>query len=134
MSADKKTTVLIVDDNASTRMLLRAIVREDERYVLVGEASNGTDAIEMALRLKPQIICLDNVMPKVSGLDVLQEVRPQLPGTVILMVTGSSDRETVQAAIQNGANGYIVKPFNAARVLAAMEHATAAMDANSKGQ
>lgn len=132
MSVDKKITVLIVDDNASTRMLLRAIVREDERYVLVGEASNGTDAIEMALRLKPQIICLDNVMPKVSGLDVLQAVRPQLPGTVILMVTGSSDRETVQAAIQNGANGYIVKPFNAARVLAAMEQATAAM-ATPKG-
>lgn len=133
MAAKKYASVLIVDDNETTRMLLRAIIRDGhsdgQGYELIGEASNGTTGIELALRLKPDIICLDNVMPKVSGLDVLRELRPQLPQTAILIISATSDRETVQAAIQGGANGYIVKPFNALRVLAALKQALAGIQA-----
>jgi two-component system chemotaxis response regulator CheY len=81
----------------------------------------------MALRLKPMLICLDHMMPKLSGIDVLQQIRPQLANTAILMVTGNTERDTVQSAIQAGANGYIVKPFNAARVFEAMGKALSAL-------
>lgn len=124
MTDKKRGEVLIIDDNNISRMLLRSMLRGDE-YEVVGEASNGKSGIELALRLRPDIICLDIMMPEISGLDVLLEIRPKLPQAVILMVTGSTDRETVQAALQGGANGYIVKPYNSGRVLTAIEQALA---------
>ena len=118
--------VLIIDDNDISRMLLRSILRGED-YEIVGEASSGKNGIEIALRLAPEVICLDIMMPELSGLEVLLEIRPKLPKTVILMVTASTDRETVQAALQGGANGYIVKPFNSGRVLASVQQALVKM-------
>ena len=119
MAGTKRRDVLIIDDNEISRMLLRGILRGDD-YEIVGEATSGKNGIELALKLKPDIVCLDNMMPEISGLEVLREIRPKLPQALILMVTGSTDRETVQAALQGGANGYIVKPYNAGRVLDAL--------------
>jgi len=124
MADKKRRNVLIIDDDNISRMILRTILRGDE-YEIVGEATNGKKGIELALELKPDIVCLDNMMPGMSGLDVLLEIRAKLPQTLILMVTGSADRETVQAALQGGADGYVVKPFNSGRVLAALEQALA---------
>lgn len=117
-----KGRVLIVDDNDMTRALLRGML-VTEGYQMAGEASNGEQGLEMALRLKPDIVCLDIQMPKSDGLAVLAAIRAQAPGTAVVMVTGSAERETVQAAIQGGAAGYIVKPFNSARVLATLDAA-----------
>ena len=114
--------VMIVDDNDLTRTLLRGILRGDDCEV-IGEASNGEQGLEMALRLRPNVVFLDVIMPKASGLEVLEQLRTELPETAVLMVTGTADRETVQAAITGGAAGYIVKPFNAARVLDAVRQA-----------
>lgn len=116
--------LLVVDDSDITRTLLRTLLRGEE-YDVVGEAVNGEQAVEMALRLKPDIICLDVDMPKMGGLEVLAKIREALPQTAVLMVTSHTERETVQTAIANGAAGYIVKPFNAGRVLAAIEAAVA---------
>jgi two-component system chemotaxis response regulator CheY len=110
------TRVLLVDDNDMTRTLLRGIL-VSEQYQLAGEANNGEHGLEMALRLKPELVCLDIQMPKTDGLEVLKQLKAELPRTVVVMVTGSAERETVQAAIAGGADGYIVKPFNSARVL-----------------
>lgn len=124
MAVKKRPRILIIDDNDMSRMLLRGILR-DEEYEVVGEATNGKRGIELALEMKPDVICLDNMMPEMSGVEVLREIREKLPKTVILMVTASTERETVQAALQGGADGYVVKPFNSGRVLTAVEHALA---------
>ncbi|MDD5248417.1 MAG: response regulator [Rhodocyclaceae bacterium] len=116
--------MLIVDDSEITRALLRTLLRGEE-YDVVGEASNGEQAIEMVQRLKPEIVCLDVDMPKMGGLEALAKIRELLPRTLVLMVTAHTERETVQTAIANGAAGYIVKPFNAGRVLAAIAAAAA---------
>ncbi len=116
--------LLIVDDNDMTRALLRGLLRGED-YDVIGEAGNGEQAVEMALRLKPDIVCLDVDMPKMGGLEALTQIRQHLPQTAVLMVTAHAERETVQTAIANGAAGYIVKPFNAGRVLAAIEAAVA---------
>lgn len=116
--------LLIVDDSDITRTLLRTLLRGED-YDVVGEAGNGEQAVEMALRLKPEIICLDIDMPKMGGLEVLARIRETLPQTAVLMVTAHAERETVQTAIANGAAGYIVKPFNSGRVLAAIAAAVA---------
>lgn len=108
--------VLLVDDNDMTRTMLRGILVNAE-YELAGEANNGEHGLEMALRLKPDIVCLDIQMPKADGLEVLRRIKQDLPQTAVVMVTANVERETVQTAIASGADGYIVKPFNSARVL-----------------
>ena len=116
--------LLIVDDNDVMRTLLRTLLRGEE-YDVVGEASNGEQALEMAQRLKPDLVCLDIEMPKMGGLEVLGEIRKLLPETIVLMVTSHTEREMVQTAIRAGAAGYIVKPFNASKVLAGIKAAIA---------
>jgi two-component system chemotaxis response regulator CheY len=122
MTAKKPVRIQLVDDNEVTRALLRGILRGEE-YEVVGEASDGEYGLEMALRLRPDVLCLDISMPKTDGLEVLRQVRTQIPETVVLMVTAHTEREMVQQAIQSGASGYIVKPFNSGKVLDAIGRA-----------
>ncbi len=117
----KHLNVLIVDDNDMMRSLLRGILRNGGHNV-IGEASNAPTAIEMANRLKPDIVCLDIVMPgEMDGLEALVEIKKDRSQTQVVMITGNADQDTVQEAINNGASGFIVKPFNAARVLDTLE-------------
>ena len=116
----KRTSVMVVDDNDMMRSLLRGILR-GEAYEVIGEARNGVVATEMAERLKPEIICLDVMMPEKDGLTALLEIKATQPDISIVMVTGNADPLTVQGAIQNGASGFIVKPFNPAKVLDTLE-------------
>ena len=115
-------TVLIVDDNDVSRSMLRHVLA-NEKYQVVGEAGNGQLGLELAERLQPMLICLDIMMPATNGLDVLKRVKEILPQTEVLMVTGNSDRESVMQAVQNGAAGYIVKPFNPGTLLRTVEQA-----------
>ncbi|MDD5176038.1 MAG: response regulator [Sterolibacterium sp.] len=119
MSNKALSSILLVDDNFTMRVLLRGILRSEEtaNYIVVGEASDAESAMEQALRLRPDIIFLDIVMPKGNGLDLLRQIRTQLPQTVVLMVTSSHDSATVKAAVDGGASGYIVKPFNSSTIL-----------------
>ncbi len=122
---NKKASILIVDDNANTRALLRGILRSEEsiEYIVAGEASDGESGLEQALRLRPDIVFLDVVMPKSDGLQVLKQIKEQLPKTVVLMVTSSHDPKTVKDAVDGGASGYIVKPFNTGTILNMMQQA-----------
>jgi len=106
------------------RTLLRGILRE-ESYEVVGEAKNGQAAIDMVDRLLPEIICLDVVMPYMDGLEALREIRQMHPDAIVIMITGNASAENVQEAIGLGASDFIVKPFNAAKVLDAFARARA---------
>ncbi len=114
--------VLIVDDNEMTRALLRTILSA-EGYIVLGEASNSKHGLEQALKIRPDIICLDILMPDGSGVDVLKQVMSELPKTIVLMVSGKRDMETVKECLGNGAQGFIVKPFNTAIVLKTIKDA-----------
>ena len=114
--------VLIVDDNEMTRALLRTILSA-EGYRVVAEASNSKNGLEQALKFKPNIIFLDILMPDGSGIDVLKQVTIDLPKTIILMVTGKRDVDTVRECLSNGAKGFILKPFNAGIVLKTVREA-----------
>lgn len=114
--AKQRISVVIADDNDMMRGVLRAMLRGEE-YDVIGEASNGVLAVDIAERLKPDIVCLDVMMPEKNGIEALCEIKATLPEIEVVMVTGNSDPATVQESIQNGASGFIIKPFNAARVL-----------------
>lgn len=116
MANNKDISILIVDDNDMTRETLRVILRSDE-YNVVGEATDGDIALEMVTRLKPDVVLLDVIMPKVSGLEALKSIRLVSTDVFILMVTANTDQETVSEAVKAGISGYIIKPFNAKKVL-----------------
>ena len=120
----KRSTVIIVDDNDMMRSILRSMLR-GEKYEVIAEARNGLAAVDLADRLKPDIICLDVMMPEKNGIEALIEIKAARHEIEVVMITSSADPETVQQAIQNGASGYIVKPFNAAKVLDTLAHVSA---------
>lgn len=117
-----RPTVLVVDDNDTTRAVLRGILRSVGLEV-VGEAKDGASGLAKIRELNPMLVCLDVLMPDMSGIEVLQQIREWSSDVRVLMVTGSSDRETVQAAVSGGANGYLIKPFNVQKVIVAVENA-----------
>ena len=116
----KKTKVVIVDDNDIMRALLRGMLRAEKEFEVVGEARNGELGVELVRRLEPQIVCMDVMMPVMTGIDALREIRKEFPGTAVVMITGNASAENVQESVQNGAAGFIVKPFNADKVLKTM--------------
>lgn len=126
----KRTPVMIVDDNDIMRAVLRSILRGDD-YEVIGEARNGTVAVDMAARLKPAIICLDVIMPEKNGLQALGEIKAAQPEIAVVMITASADPKTVQESIISGASGFIVKPFNTAKVLDTLDSISARLPRKS---
>jgi len=120
----KNCTVVIADDDDITRNLLRGALRAAGVRV-VGEGSDGTRALDLYQKLKPEVMCLDIEMPGMTGLEVLAKIRERDADTIVLMITGAATGENVRGAIAARANGIIVKPFNAAKILGEMERAFA---------
>lgn len=119
-----ETRVLLIDDHQLTRSLLRGLLR-DADYVNIREAVDAASGLKMAQHYAPELICLDVQMPGKSGLEMLAELRTLVPQAVILMVTAHNDRDTVVACMNGGANGYIIKPFNAMTILKVIDGAMA---------
>ena len=124
MVSNKDISVLIVDDNDMTRETLRVILRSDD-YNVIGEATDGDTALEMVTKLKPNIVLLDVIMPKVNGIEALKNIRLVAANVSILMVTANKDQETVVEAVKAGISGYIMKPFNAKKVLDTVQQVAA---------
>ena len=116
MISPKNYSVLVVDDDNLMREMLKAILRSEE-YQVVGEASNGEDALALCARLKPRLVLLDINMPKMDGLQALEEIRKVSPATIVLMVSAEATMDRVNEAIKKGASGFVVKPLNQASVL-----------------
>lgn len=108
-------SAVIVDDDANLRALLRVILHA-EGWAVTGEAGNGEQAIEQCKALRPDVVCLDVMMPGMSGLEVLNVLHQEVPESRVVMITSDASMNTVREAIGHGAAGYIVKPFNAKRV------------------
>jgi CheY-like chemotaxis protein len=111
----KRPSAVIVDDNGSIRLLLKGLLTE-LGLTVVAQASNGEEAIKVALAHQPAVLFLDVNMPVLSGLDALPRIREASPQTAVVMVTGSASRELVEQAAGMGARGYVVKPIRPAYV------------------
>ncbi|ACX73350.1 MAG: response regulator [Methanococci archaeon] len=108
---------LVVDDSAFMRNILKKILTPTGKFVVVGEASNGKEAIEKAKELQPDLITMDIVMPEMDGITATREIKKILPNVKIVMCTSIDQEKKVIEAIEAGADGYIVKPFQAPKVL-----------------
>lgn len=111
-----KATIVVVDDDSMMREMLKLMLR-GESYSVVGEASNGQNAIAQCESLKPDLLLLDINMPKMSGLEALDVILKLDPAPIVLMMSADSTMDNVSGAIKKGAAGFVVKPLNAASVL-----------------
>jgi two-component system response regulator DegU len=101
--------VLIADDHAMFREALRVRLTQESGIQVVGEATQGDEALSMAEALEPDILLLDIRMPKVDGLTVLPKIREKSPRTKVLILSAFFDDDLIIEAMQNGAKGYLLK-------------------------
>lgn len=105
--------ILIADDIAETRSLLKQVLTLDnEHFEIVGEASDGQEAIKLCGKLKPDIVLMDINMPIVNGLEATEQITSQYPNTNVIIMSVQSDTEYLKTAMIAGAKGYILKPIN----------------------
>ena len=118
------TTIMVVDDAAFMRMKASKLL-VDHGYTVV-EASNGAEAVEAYKKQRPDAVLLDITMPDMDGLTALKALREIDPDARIAMVTAMGQQQIVMEAIKAGAKDFVVKPFDAARIMAAVDKLLAA--------
>jgi len=104
-----KITVLLVDDHALVRRGFRRMLDDDETLEVVGEASQGGEAVQLAEKLKPQVIVMDCQLPQMTGLEATRKILQNQPDTAILMLSMHSEDTLVRQALEAGARGYVLK-------------------------
>lgn len=118
----EKARILIVDDALLTRKMIGDIIKM-AGYEIVAEASNGKEAVDMYKEHKPDLVTMDIVMPEMDGITAVKEIAKIDPDCRIIMVSAMGQQQQVIEAIQSGAKDFIVKPFDAPRVMDAIEKA-----------
>ncbi|HEX7024068.1 MAG TPA: response regulator transcription factor, partial [Gemmatimonadales bacterium] len=113
--------VLLVDDHPLVRAGIRRVLETNPGLLIVGEASNGAEAMEMIGASRPDIVVLDLTMPEVDGLELLYRLRDRDGSLRILVLTMHAQREYIRRAIQAGADGYLLKESAVAELLTAIE-------------
>src|SRR5260370_27861746 len=104
-----KLTVVLLDDHALVRKGFRRMLEDDPAISVVGEASEGKEAVRLAIELKPKVIVMDCALPGVSGIDATRSIRAKFPDATILMLSMHSEDTLVRQALEAGARGYIFK-------------------------
>jgi DNA-binding NarL/FixJ family response regulator len=115
-------TVLIVDDHPLLRRGLRDVLAEKPRYRIVGEASDGDEALRQVVPLKPDIVILDIDMPGLNGLETLRTLRQLSLGAKVVILTMYKEEDMFNAAMDLGAKAYVLKENAANDIVAALEH------------
>lgn len=112
-------TILIVDDAAFMRMMIKDILSKNG-FEVVGEANDGLQAIEKYKELSPDLVTMDITMPEMDGITALKEIKELDPDAKVIMCSAMGQQAMVIDAIQAGAKDFIVKPFQADRVVEAI--------------
>lgn len=115
--------IMLVDDAMFMRTVLKAIVLKSGQYEIVGEASNGIEAVELYNKIKPDLVTMDITMPEMDGISALKEIKKLDNNARIVMVSAMGQQSMVLESIQSGAKDFIVKPFQEERVLDSLSKA-----------
>jgi len=112
--------VLVVDDVAFARQMISRILTA-AKYQVVGEASNGEEAMEMYAKLTPDFVTMDIVMPKKSGIEACRQIVEKYPTAKIIIISAMAHEQLLMDAINAGARDYILKPFSEDDILRSVE-------------
>jgi DNA-binding NarL/FixJ family response regulator len=104
-----KISVLLVDDHALVRKGFRRMLEDDPAIAVVGESSDGTEAVRLALELRPRVVVIDCALPGISGIEAARRIREKFPEALILMLSMHSEDTLVRQALEAGTRGYILK-------------------------
>ncbi|WP_258102973.1 response regulator transcription factor [Marinoscillum sp. MHG1-6] len=111
-----KQTVLVIDDSAYTRMtLIKAI--EGAGYQVIGEAKNGEEALDKIITLRPEVITLDNILPDMTGLQILKTLKNEGIRVGVIMISAVGQQSAIEEAMSLGANAYLIKPYSKEKLL-----------------
>lgn len=112
--------ILIVDDAAFMRMMIKDILTKNG-YEVIGEAANGIQAVELYKAHNPDLVTMDITMPEMDGIEAVKQIKAVNPGAKVIMCSAMGQQSMVMDAIKAGASDFIVKPFQADRVLEAVK-------------
>ncbi|MBP2637126.1 MAG: response regulator with CheY-like receiver, AAA-type ATPase, and DNA-binding domain [Firmicutes bacterium] len=114
--------ILICDDSIFMRMLLKGIL-VPAGHSIVGEASNGWEAVELYQSCKPELVTMDITMKELDGITALKKIKTQDPQAKVIMVSSMGQQEIIVSALKAGASDFIIKPFSEERILEIIGHA-----------
>ena len=112
--------ILICDDAAFMRMMIKDILTKNG-YNIAGEAENGAKAVEKYNEIKPDLVLMDITMPEMDGIEALKKIKAGDPNAMVIMCSAMGQQAMVIESIQSGAKDFIVKPFQADRVIEAVK-------------
>lgn len=121
MSQNNKKRILIVDDALFTRNMLKKIINKTDYGEVIGEASNGNEAISQYKKLKPDLVTMDLVMPEKGGIETIEDLLKIDKSALIVVVSALGQEALVLEAAKKGAKDFIQKPFKDDQVLEIME-------------
>ncbi len=119
----EKTKVLLVDDHAVVRQGFRALLEAEPDMTVVGEADNGRRAVQLAVKLRPEVVVMDIAMPRLNGLEATRQIAKEAPATKVLILSSYDNDEFVDQSTKAGAAGYLLKQTAAADLLQAIREA-----------
>jgi len=105
----EKIRVLLAEDHVVVREGTRELIRREHDMEVVGEAGDGEEAIELATKLRPDVVIMDIAMPKVNGIEATKRIKEQYPTTAVLILTAYDNEQYIFALLEAGAAGYLLK-------------------------
>ena len=120
MSSGKRIRVLIVDDHSVLRVGLKQVLEQTGEFEVVGQASDGEEAVRLAALVSPEVVVMDVMMPNKDGVQACREIMEFAPETRVVMLTASPEEDAVVEAVAAGATGYLQKEAGLDRLLSAV--------------
>jgi two-component system, NarL family, response regulator DevR len=113
--------VMLVDDHEVVREGLKALLNRREGMTVVGEAGSVAQSIEVAAAVRPDVVVMDLRLPDGTGIEACREIRSELPGTKVIMLTSYADEEAIMSSILGGASAYLLKQTRGVQLAEAIE-------------